>query len=250
MLGSLKRIIFRGRTYAVLFLLVLLGASVYVSVKYRAEIVRLFSSPDELRDWVRSWGWKAPFAFVALQFFQVVVFFVPGEIPQIAGGYLFGLFRGSVLSSFGILLGSTFNFYLARIFGFPFVMRLFGRERVKRFEAFLSSRGVVGAFFLLFVVPGIPKDFLCYLAGLADFRFPAFMVISFVGRLPGILGSSLIGNAAAERRWVFAGILVAAAVLFFIAGLRWRDRFQAWVERFILRKDGRRPSEGRRREEV
>jgi len=247
---ELKRSLSKGKTYAVPFLLLLLGASAFCAVRFRSDIFRLFSSPEVLQDWVRAWGWKAPFAFVLLQFFQVVVFFIPGEIPQIAGGYVFGTVQGSLLSSFGILLGSTFNFFLARMFGLPLVLRLFGREKIARFEALLSSRRAVGAFFLLFVVPGVPKDFLCYLAGLASFRFPAFMAISFAGRLPGILGSSLMGSAAAERRWILAGVLVAIAGLLFLAGLRWRDRFQTWLERFILRKDVLPPREERRREGV
>jgi len=245
-----KRSLTKGKTYAAPLLILLLGAAAFSAVRYRSEIFRLFSSPDVLQNWVRAWGWKAPFAFVLLQFFQVVVFFIPGEIPQIAGGYLFGTVEGSLLSSFGILMGSTFNFFLARMFGLPLVVRLFGREKVARFEGFLYSRRAVGAFFLLFVVPGIPKDFLCYLAGLASFRFPAFMAISFIGRLPGILGSSFVGNAAAQQQWVFAGVLVAAAGLLFLAGIRWRNRFQAWLERFILRKDVLPPRDERRREEV
>ena len=91
-------------------------------------------------------------------------------------------------------------------------------------------------FFLLFLIPGVPKDILCFIAGLTPMSFFFFLGVSTVGRLPGIVGSSMIGGAARSSRWVALGILSVAAILLFAAGLILRPRLQAFIEKIASRK--------------
>jgi uncharacterized membrane protein YdjX (TVP38/TMEM64 family) len=214
----------------------LLAAIAVPVVVWRREIWQLFSSTGGLRDWVASTGALAPLVFVAVQALQVIVFIIPGEVPQIAGGYLFGPWLGTLLSLCGILIGSTVDFYLARFAGKPFVKALFPAAQVDRLELLLGSRGARVAFFLLFLIPGIPKDVLCYAAGLSPMRFPFFAGASMIGRLPGIVGSALIGDAAAARRWPLVVGLGAGAVVLFVAGWLLRERIQGWIERLARRR--------------
>ncbi len=208
----------------------LLAAIAVPVVIWRRELWQLFSSTEGLREWVATTGALAPLVFVAVQALQVVVFVIPGEVPQIAGGYLFGPWLGSLLSVAGILAGSAIDFYLARLAGTPFVRALFAGDQVDRLGRLLGSRGARVAFFLLFLIPGIPKDILCYVAGLSPMRFPFFVAASTVGRLPGIVGSALIGDAAAARRWPLVIGLGAGAVALFVAGWLLREPIQRWIE--------------------
>ncbi len=221
---------------AVIFPLFITAVIVAV-ILFREEIWQVFFSSETIRDTVASWGVAAPLSFIALQFIQVVIFVIPGEVPQIAGGYLFGMLLGATYSVIGIVLGSAFNFLLARIFGIRFVRALFSREQLGKFETISTSSRAQIAFFLLFVIPGIPKDILCYVAGLSPMRFPAFLFVSMVGRLPGIIGSAGIGGAAAASRWVVAGIILGVASLLFVLGLVFRERLQGFVERFVVKRD-------------
>ena len=132
-------------------------ALLVLTVVYWSELWTLFSSPQTLREWIRSTGVVAPLVFVAVQAFQVVFFFIPGEIPQVAGGYMFGLWLGTVLSLVGITLGATFNFVIARLLGVPFVNVLFAAEKVERTRRIASSPKARLSFFLFFLIPG------CYL---------------------------------------------------------------------------------------
>ncbi len=210
----------------------LLIAAIFVPVViFRREIWDFFSSARALRDWVSQRGVVAPLAFMAIQAIQVILFMIPGEVPQIAGGYLFGIWKGALLSIAGILIGSLVSFFLARLLGVPFVHALFPKRQVERVEKFLDSPRSKVAFFLLFVIPGIPKDILCYVAGLSPMRFAFFIAISFIGRLPGILGSVIIGNAAAGQKWILAGIILGLALLLFGVGYLFRGRIEGWIER-------------------
>jgi uncharacterized membrane protein YdjX (TVP38/TMEM64 family) len=217
------------------FPLVAAAIAVPVVVWHR-ELWQLFSSTERLREWVAATGALAPLVFVAVQVLQVVVFVIPGEVPVFAGGYLFGPWLGSALSLTGILAGSAIDFYLARLAGVPFVKALFPGDRVDRIGRLLESRGARIGFFLLFLVPGIPKDILCYVAGLSPLAFPFFVGVSMLGRLPGIVGSAIIGDAAAARRWPLVIGLGAAAVVLFIAGWLLRERIQRWIERVAARR--------------
>jgi uncharacterized membrane protein YdjX (TVP38/TMEM64 family) len=222
--------------FPLLFLLLLV-----LTVVFWSDLWTLFRSPQTLREWIRSTGVIAPLVFVAVQAFQVVFFFVPGEIPQVAGGYMFGLWMGTFLSLIGITLGASFNFMISRLLGVPFVSVLFSPEKVKQARRITNAPKAKLSFFLFFLIPGIPKDVLCYVAGLSALKLHIFLIFSTLGRIPGIIGSALIGDAAADRRWILAGTIFFVAVVLFVFGFLLRDRIQR-----LLEKLGRRGRGGRK----
>jgi uncharacterized membrane protein YdjX (TVP38/TMEM64 family) len=215
-------------------------ALLVVTFVLRRQLLSLFSSPQMLREWIRGTGVVAPLVFVAVQAFQVVVFFIPGEIPQVAGGYLFGLWKGTLLSLAGITLGATFNFVISRVLGVPFVNALFKPENVERTRRIANSPKARVSFFLFFLIPGIPKDILCYVAGLSIMKLHIFLLFSTLGRIPGILGSALMGDAAADRRWILAGTILFIASVLFVLGFLFREQIQRVLERLARRRSGKR----------
>ncbi len=217
-------------------LLVLVAAVTVPVIVWRAELWKVFTSLDRLREWVSGWGASAPLVYIAVQAFQIVIFVIPGELVQIAGGYLFGAVSGALLAVAGTVLGATICFFLARLLGKPFVASVVPRQRMESVEKLLASPGARSVFFLLYLIPGIPKDVLGYVAGLSPFSYPFFIAVSTLGRLPGLIGSAVIGGAAAASRWVVLGVVSGAAVILFAAGLILRPRIQAWMERLAERR--------------
>ena len=226
------------RILAIIGFPLLVAAVLIPATVFRQEIWRLFTSVERLQEWVAASGPVAPLVFIAIQVLQIVVFVIPGEVAQIAGGYLFGTWLGTLYSVAGILIGSAIDFFLARLLGVPFVNALFSAEKVQKTRTLLDSRGSKMVFFLLFLIPGIPKDVLCYVAGLSPLSFRFFILVSMTGRLPGIFGSALIGNSAADRRWILAGSIMAAAVVLFAAGFLLRDRIGKWLRQIAARRGG------------
>ncbi|MGA2974099.1 MAG: TVP38/TMEM64 family protein [Spirochaetia bacterium] len=214
----------------------LVAAVVVPVIIWHNDLWKIFASVRRVRTWIDGWGPGAPFVFMAVQAVQVIVFALPGEVVQIAGGYLFGGWLGTLLSLSGILIGSAIAFFLARLLGKPFLAAVIPREQLERVEKLLASPSSKVVFFLLFLIPGIPKDILCYVAGISPLRFPFFIAASALGRLPGIIGSSIIGRAAAAQRWVLLGIVSLAALLLFVAGFILRPRIQAWMEKVAAKR--------------
>jgi len=229
----------RGRGFkiavGVLFPLFVLAILVLAFV-YRSTWLAFFSSRADVQDWISSYGAVAPLVYIAVQVFQVVIFIVPGEVIQITGGYLFGITAGTIYSLIGIALGSGIDFYLARLLGRAFVEGVFGDGQVAKFDTFTSTRGPQTGFFLLFVIPGIPKDILVYVAGISKIRFLTFILITMAGRLPGILGSAIIGDSVAAGRWILGSIIFGVAVVLFVLGVVFRTRLIEWVSGVLTRR--------------
>jgi uncharacterized membrane protein YdjX (TVP38/TMEM64 family) len=204
-------------------------------VVFRDQLWGLFKDRDAIRGWIEGQGIWGPLAFIFLQIVQVVIFVIPGEIVQIAGGYAFGLWLGCLYSLIGITLGSLANFYAGRFLGRPFVESLFAREKIEKVEGVTGSGKAAVGFFFLFVIPGIPKDVLCYVAGISKLRLFAFLGVSMAGRLPGILGSSYMGSAAYSGAWRAAIVVLAVAAALFVLGLVFGERIQAFVARLLHR---------------
>lgn len=198
---------------------------------------QVFHDPQAFRDWLKQWGPWSPAVFVLLQTLQVVVFAIPGEVTQIAAGWLFGFGLGSLLSVTGILIGSAIAFGLTRWLGVQFVHRIAGPETVAKFDKLMASPKFIGSLFLLFLIPGIPKDILCYVAGLSRLKFVPFLLISTVARLPGIFGSSLMGKAVFEKDWFLLAGIAAGALLLFGLGWLFREPIFRMVEKFAVQHE-------------
>ncbi|ADN02831.1 TVP38/TMEM64 family protein [Spirochaeta thermophila] len=196
----------------------------------------MFTDPERIVRLVRSWGLYGALGFLGLQVLQVVIFVLPGEVVQVAAGFLFGKWEGFLLSVVGIGLGSCFNFFLARLSGRGFVSSLVGEGELRRFDRFLSSSRGEGALFLLFLIPGIPKDVLCYVAGVGNLPFSLFFLLSMTARLPGIVGSVWLGHALFEQEWLVAGVIGAAAFVLFLLGVLFRDQLHSFLDRVRKRR--------------
>lgn len=137
---------------------------------------------------------------------------IPGEPLEISGGYAFGALRGSVLCLLGGVLGSVAVFALVRRFGRELVEIFFPREKLEKLKFLQSSPKRDALFWLIFTVPGTPKDLLCYFAGLMDLSWGKWLLLCTVGRLPSVLTSTIGGSALGVKDYQFA-ILVFAVTL-------------------------------------
>lgn len=149
-----------------------------------------------LRRFVDGYGVLAPLVFVAVQAIQVVVAPIPGQVTAFTGGYLFGSVLGTAYSLVGVTIGSAVAFWLSRRYGRPFVAGVVQADLLARFDAFVEHAGI-GSLFVIFLVPGLPDDVLCFVGGLTDIDLPKLVVISFFGRLPAYLLVNVSGSGLA-----------------------------------------------------
>ncbi len=195
--------------------------------EYR-ELARFYSSKRAVSQYLRSFGPYAPLAFIAIQALQVVLAPIPGEATGILGGYLFGTWIGFIYSTIGLTLGSVIAFLLARWLGLPVVRRVVSEEVYHKFD-FISKAGGELVTFICFLIPGFPKDYLCFLLGVSPMQFWPFFVVCTVGRLPGTWLLSLQGAKVRDAQYTeFVIYLVVAGIAVVLAYL-YRDRLYRWM---------------------
>jgi uncharacterized membrane protein YdjX (TVP38/TMEM64 family) len=190
----------------------LLASLTALAVLWGPSFWPVLTDQERLKAWLERYGTDAALLFVAAQFIQVVIFRIPGEVTQFAGGYLFGTWLGLALSYCGITLGAVTAFQLARRFAHGALDLLVDRQTVRRFDRLVYGKSGFWPLFILFLLPGIPKDLLCYIAGLTPMHLVTFLVISTLGRFPGVLLSSIFGDGVAERDWTAVGLCAGIAL--------------------------------------
>ena len=165
-----------------------------------------------LKGIILSYGPYSPLAFILVQIVQVVVAPIPGGAIEFLGGYMFGVKSGFIYSMIGLLLGSCLAFSLARIFENWAIEKFVSEETRKKFGYLIGHEGVILSF-LLFLIPGFPKDALCYILGLTPMHWGIFLIISTIGRIPGTLMATLQGAKAFDHQYKIFSILLGISVL-------------------------------------
>ena len=137
-----------------------------------------------MTEFLNSLGPLSFVGFIILQAIQVIAAPIPGEVTGFIGGYLYGIVIGIVLSTIGLTIGSWVAFTLSRVLGRPFVEKFIKKKTIERYDYLLHHKGAF-LVFLLFLIPGFPKDSLCYILGLGHLTTKEFLIISTVGRFAG-----------------------------------------------------------------
>jgi len=191
-------------------------------------VIRLYRDKKFLKDTVRAWGWMAPIVFIAIQALQVIISPIPGEITGPVGGALFGTWLGLFYSTIGLTLGTLFCFWVGRRWGEPLVRPWLSEHNWNRMTFVIEAEGVIICF-IIYLLPGFPKDITSYLFGISPMPFWIFAVVSTVARIPGTWASSYFGAHVAEQQYIYAIAFLAVVVALCLPLYYYRERF---IKRF------------------
>ena len=190
----------------------------------------LFTSKDQIKTFITSFGSGAPIVFILIQILQVLFAPIPGEATGFIGGYLFGASKGFLYSSLGLTVGSWIIFVIGRLLGKRYVRKLIPIKQLDRFDLLVKRQGVV-VLFLFFLIPGFPKDYLCFFLGLSDLPIRVFIIITAIGRMPGTYMLSLQGAFLYEQMYGLFALILGLCVLVAFFAYRYREPLYRWIER-------------------
>ncbi len=213
------------------------GIAVFVAViagilylLFPLGLAEYFTNRHLLKQVITEHRTYAAFIFIGLQILQVVAAPVPGEVTGIVGGMMFGTVGGIVYSTIGLTAGSWVAFMLARLAGRPVVSKIVKPETLDRYDYVMKHKGMFLAF-LMFLIPGFPKDMLCYVLGLGHMRQREFLLVSTIGRLLGTvlltLGGTFLRTARYGAFFTVLSIGIAAILLVMI----YKDTIERWFRR-------------------
>lgn len=211
-LQEIKKFIDKQKNNIIIIFILL--ALILVFREYLMKYAHYFRNPEEIKNLILSFGSYSFLAYIVIQISQIIIFFIPGELVQIAGGYIFGALNGYILSFIGILIGSAFSFLLARILGKRFVEKIVFSEDKWLFKKIEEMKKNPEKFkklvFIMYLIPGIPKDILGYICGVTDIKLKDFLVISMLGRTPALFISCFFGHNIFKDNLI---MLIAISVL-------------------------------------
>ena len=207
-----KRKWLAGISIAVVMLLVVC-VTLFVSYWLRSF------SQEDFRAYVRSFGVLAPVVMLGLQILQVFIALIPGEIVESAAGFVLGSWLGTAVCYLGICIASTLIFMLTRRYGIRLVEVFVTREKINELRFLNTEQKRNALIFLLFFIPGTPKDLLTYFVGLTDIRLKTFLLLSMVARIPSVITSTFGGHLLGEERYIGAVILYGITGVLSLLGM-------------------------------
>ena len=214
--------------------------------RYR-ELFEFYANDKAIAQYVKDSGPYGPIVFIMLQAMQVILAPIPGEATGILGGYLFGTLPGLIYSTIGLTIGSCLGFGLGRWLGLPFVRRFVKPEIYHKFDFLTQAKGEL-VVFLLFLIPGFPKDTLCYILGVSPLPFGTFFLVSTVGRIPGTWLLSMQGTQVRGNQYLRLFVLLSLLALALLVLHYYRHQVFEWIKRHQHRRERKEESATKERQ--
>lgn len=183
------------------------------------KLIHTINDPESFRTYIESRGVWGYLIFIGIQFLQVVFAFIPGEVVEIAAGYAFGAWLGLALSLVGVFLATVTIFYATKTFAKNLAISILENEKINRLKFLKNKRRLHLIFFILYFLPGTPKDVLTYFAGLTKVEPRVFIMIATFARIPSVLTSTFAGHTLVEKDYISSIIIFSVTAIIGILGL-------------------------------
>ena len=196
---------------SIILILIVFGLiSYFVGV----PLVRQFrESPETFLTYVASHGMLGKLLMIGVVMLQVVVALIPGEPFELGAGFVFGWLEGSVLCVIGMALASCLVYLAVRKWGVQVAELFFPMEKIRQYSFLKNEKKLDLLVFVLFLIPGTPKDLLTYIIGLTPMKLGTFLGLTTLARLPSIISSTVTGSLTQK------GNLTAALITYGITAI-------------------------------
>jgi uncharacterized membrane protein YdjX (TVP38/TMEM64 family) len=220
------------RNHIILNFIAILIILIIGGIYFYDNFLALLSNRDELKSFLLQFKFLAPIALIVFIAFQVLFAPIPGQAAGLASGFLYGPILGTIYSMMGLMIGSYIAFFLSRKFGRPLVEKFVHADTLKKFDHFSKENGLI-ALFLIYLLPVLPDDAICYIAGLTKIRIRILMIISTIGRLPGFIVLNLVGAGLASQTSKNSLIIFLVFMIFSIILFLYKDKIEKVMMKLI-----------------
>ena len=188
-------------------------------------LVREFrESPETFRDYVKSHGPLGPLIMIGIMMMQVIVAFIPGEPFELGAGFVFGWFSGSLLCLAGSAAASALVFLAVRKWGVKIAELFFSRDKIKSYSFLQNEKKLDLLVFILFLIPGTPKDLLTYVVGLTPMKLTTFLLLTTLARVPSVVSSTVTGSLTQKGSYTAAIITYGVTLIITAVCVLWYRR--------------------------
>ena len=179
----------------------------------------------EFKAWVDGLDFGGWLVSLGIQLLQIFVAFIPGEPVELLLGYLWGPWLGLLTCLIGIFIGTLTIFLLVRRFGMPFVKKIVGTDDLTKYKFLANKNKLELTVFVLFFIPGTPKDALTYIAPIAPISPIKYLIIATFARIPSIITSTILGDSIAEGDYILAVAVFVITAIISVLGIIFGNKF-------------------------
>lgn len=215
-----KKLLKRKRILAIVSILVVVSLASFLSYFLIVKFSEIAKTGEEFRDFIAGYGAWGVFVAVGIQILQVFVALIPGEFVEIGMGYAYGWLNGALLSLLGVAIGSTMIFMLVKKYGIRLVEIFVPIEKINKLKFIENEEKLNRLTFILFFIPGTPKDLLTYFVGLTRITLKDFLVITLFARIPSVISSTIGGNFIGDGKYIEAVVLFVVTGAVSIIGIK------------------------------
>jgi uncharacterized membrane protein YdjX (TVP38/TMEM64 family) len=208
----------RRKIVSILSFAVLAAFFTVLTILLWKPLTDTFSQPENFRSWVNSHGIDGRLAFVGIMSLQIIFAVIPGEPVEIGAGYTFGSIEGMVLCLVGAAIGSTIVFLFVKQLGIKLVEAFISREKIYSMRFLKESKKLNLLLFIVFFIPGTPKDVITYFIGLTPMKLTTFLIISSIARIPSVITSTITGDALGTQNYMLAVIVFVITAIISLIG--------------------------------
>lgn len=199
----------RRKVFNIVSVVIFLLVSGLLALLFYKVFAPHMQSTESLQVFLESFGWTGRLILFGLQCLQVIVALIPGEVVELGAGYAYGAIEGTMICLAGVALSSSIIFLLVKKIGTPMVEMFITREKINELRFINSEKKLKRLVFLLFFIPGTPKDILTYFVGLTDMNLATFLSITLIARIPSVVSSAICGQFLGKEDYVTAAIVYA-----------------------------------------
>lgn len=233
----------RGKKILIVsLLLAAVGGFIAVYLTAGKTLLAFVSDTDRFRAWLLSFGAMGRVIFVGIRALQTVVKIIPAEPLEIGSGFAYGIWGGLLWCMMGTEIGSFFILLLSKLFGLKFMKLFVPAEKMDSFNYLKNKKNIYPILFLIYLIPGSPKDLITYFAWTMPVSTPMFLLVTGIARIPSIITSTWCGAQLGEKNYVAAAIIFGATAVCSFIGLAIYRRFEKKkkaaesVEAYIIHK--------------
>ncbi len=218
-----QKLVRRKRAFAILSVAVILALVAFLTYFLAVRFMKIASSDVEFRDFIQGYGAFGIFVAVGLQVIQVFIALIPGEVVEIGLGFAYGWFGGTLVCLLGVAIGSALIFLLVKKFGIRLVEIFVSLDRINELKFINNEQKLHRLTFILYFIPGTPKDLITYFIGLTRMNLSEFLTITIFARIPTVVSSTVGGNLIGSGQYIKAVILFVITAAVSLAGLQLYD---------------------------
>lgn len=208
----------RRRAVAILSIAALIGFMVLGAAVIGRPLIEFLDEPERFREWAEGGIWGRP-ALVGIMVLQVIISLIPGGVVELAAGYCYGGIGGAVICLLGAAIGSAIVFMLVRKFGVKLAEAFISREKIMSLSFISDAKRLNMLIFILYLIPGTPKDVFNYFVGLTPIKLSTFLFICVVARTPAILATTVCGDALVNGEYLKAALVFIGTAVCSIGGM-------------------------------